>query len=59
MVIGTYGKSYMVGLIPGQNLLCFLNFPQKNEKPGLISMTQKIDTIIDFFPLMYMSCRQI
>ena len=44
-MIGGYGKSFMVGLIPGLS-----QSPQeKTGKLGL-SMTQKIDTIIDFFP---------
>ena len=50
--MGSYGKSFMVGLIPAQNLPNFLNFPKKkNGKHGLISMIQKMDTIINFCPI--------
>ena len=48
-VIGNYGKSFMGGLIPGQNLLNFRKLQKKPGKLSLINMTKKIDTIIDFF----------
>ena len=51
-VIGNCGKSFMVELIPGQNWPNFRKLlEKKTEKLGLISMTQKIDIIIDFFPM--------
>ena len=37
MVIGSYGKSFMVRLIPGQNLLNFPNLPKKKTE-NLVSI---------------------
>ena len=52
MVIGSYDKSFMAKLIPAQNWPNFCNFfKKKNGKLGFISMTQKTDTIIDFYPM--------
>ena len=49
-VLGSYGMSFVSGPKPGRILLNFLKCPQaKNGKLGLISMTQKIKTIFDFF----------
>ena len=49
-VLGSYGMSFVSGPKPGRILPNFLKCPQaKNGKLGLISMTQKIKTIFDFF----------